>query len=214
MKTYAFLLIFLVAGRLFSETASDSIRAATGDVRVEFAGKSHPAQKGERLPQNATVRTGSNGICLLALAAGHQLKLLADSEIHVTADPRSARVELRSGGVFAKVRKLLDTESFSLQSGSMLCGVRGTEFFAGRAPTAQGQKHWLCVREGVVLVSASTGEAKPVKAGEGVAVAEGGPVSAPKAFAWTQKLNWDVEDLDPARDGSKFKKWMTEPAAK
>jgi len=164
-------------------------------------GKVRRAEKGKPLSEGDTVRSGADGAAIIELEDGSRLKVREGSTLKLTAfklveGARKTTLELLGGSVFSKVAKLGAGDQFSLQAATAIAGVRGTEFFTsfgGKVGASAAADIWLCVNEGTVEVKATDEKSVAVKAGEGIVVPEGKTVTPPKAYAWTKKLNWNME---------------------
>ena len=107
-------------------------------------------------------------------------------------------VTLNSGSIFSKVSKQKPNQQFKLRTPSAVIGVRGTEFFTSYGQSEDKKSDiWMCVNEGAVeVLSSKSKEPVVVKQGEGVVIPAGKEVTPPKKYAWTKKLNWN---LDPEK---------------
>jgi len=176
------------------------VSALKGSVTAEIQGRPTPLKIGSRVHDGATVVTGANAFAVIALPDDSKLKLKEDTRLvlHVpdASKHEPTAVELVAGAVFASVRKH-QGQNFQVKTRAAIAGVRGTEFF-----TAVGDKDafWLCVNDGAVDVTPTTGAQKTVSVpqGLGILVESGKDPDPPKPYAWTKKLNWkmdgDVED--------------------
>ena len=73
--------------------------------------------------------------------------------IFLSADEANVDMNLKAGGVLAKVQKLTGNEKFKVRTQTTVCGVRGTEF---SVKTTSDNKTVLAVKEGAVAVFPSS----------------------------------------------------------
>ena len=165
------------------------LKYLSGHVTVE----DKPGLKGQKLMEGQTVRTGAEAAALLELDDGSRLKLNPNSELRLDHFRANTDLTLGSGAVFSEVHKQAGTKQFMIRTKTAVMGVRGTKFFAGYGKKkAEGADLWMCVSEGRVEVE-SPGKKVSVGAGEGVFVPAGKDTTAPKAYAWTRGLNWNMQ---------------------
>lgn len=126
---------------------------------------------------------GKNSLAIVKNAQA-TLKLTEDSEITLLDPAKEApsQWQIIRGALMAKVSK----GPFKVRSKKVSMGVRGTEFFA----SVNNDDLWMCVNEGKVWVEGKN--AQEVKAPLGI-WSKAGEISDPKAYAWTKKINWDIE---------------------
>ena len=98
----------------------------------------------------------------------------------------------------------------TVQTVNAAMGVRGTEFFVafGKVPDIEPDL-WMCVNEGKVEVKSKKEDGvKTVNQGEGILLPNGSKITDPKAYAWTQGLNWNMNpdsgELDNPMDIEKM----------
>lgn len=77
----------------------------------------------------------------------------------------------------------------------MVAAVRGTEFYFAYGNKKKTKADmWLCVNEGKVnVVDSATSSNVDVNAGEGIIIPTDKQIPKPKAYAWTKKLNWNMD---------------------
>ena len=98
------------------------------------------------------------------------------------------------GGVFSRVTRRLRGRC-EVRTLTAVAGVRGTEFFVEYGRTIDRCPDiWLCVNSGGVEVEViDSGEEIVVDAGEGINIVGGTRLTKPRRYAWTRKLNWNVD---------------------
>lgn len=180
---------------LYSNSAfagNASVVAAHGDAGISGKSGERPAKIGAPVNDGETVHSGKDGMLIVGFPDGSRLKLKADSKMQVhidraTAEPTEA--ELIEGAAFALIAKR-EHRHFQVKTKSAIAGVRGTEFFVSN----EKNNFWLCVQDGAVDVTPS-GKTAPilVKEGLGILVEPGKTPDAPKPYAWTKKLNWNMD---------------------
>lgn len=176
-----------------ARAAEGRLAYVSGRVSVESFGKSEAGKAGLAVPSGTAVATGPRSTAVVSLPDGSTLKLRARTRLVVSLPDRpSAFTEayLQAGGVFAKVAKQVK-EHFRVRTQSAVAAVRGTQFFTS---FGRGRDLWICVRDGVVEVSAR-GSAKTadLSAGQGVLIKGGTNLTQPQAYDWTKKLNWNMD---------------------
>jgi ferric-dicitrate binding protein FerR (iron transport regulator) len=165
-----------------------------GAVSVVRGGATVKASIGMSLGEGDMVRTGADGMAILAIGAGVEVKLKERSTVAMDSLGDRISVSLTSGAAFSKVvRKLVG--GFEMRAAGTVAGVRGTEFFVAFGRTIDARPDvWLCVNEGSVDVSLpATGEAVVVTEGEGINILGSGKLTPPRRYAWTRKLNWNTD---------------------
>lgn len=188
-----------LAPAAFAQATAD-ISFAIGKVSIVTNGAEKPARTGDVVKPGEVLRTGPKSSAVLTLNEGTKIKVNENSEItgnqfdEGAAAGGASDIELKSGSVFAKVNKR-KVNHFRIQTKTATMGVRGTEFFAAIGREGEeGSDVWLCVREGAVEMAPKDNEQGPVvvKEGQGVVKPAGGAISPPKAYPWTQTLNWNM----------------------
>jgi ferric-dicitrate binding protein FerR (iron transport regulator) len=173
-----------------------------GKVTVTLGGHRKEGREGDVLGDGDAVATARKASAVILMPDGSRLKLRELSNITLDI-PGAGGGELGGtltlGGVFAKVTKrLAGAAGFHVRAADAVASVRGTQFFTAFGRQGKkGKDLWVCVNEGAVDVSAKGADkAQRVAQGEGVLVKSGTDVTAPQAYDWTKKLNWN---MDPAR---------------
>ena len=140
---------WLLLAALISAPAVEAMTATLVEGTVTAGGV--PIQAGAILKPGDTVETKADSRVEIALPGGSLLRVGESSQLtlsEVSAGRRfSARLLL--GNLWAKVHKLLASETFSIETENAVAGVRGTEF---RVEVAQEQPDLVRVYEGVVHV--------------------------------------------------------------
>jgi len=140
---------WLLLATLISAPAVEAMTATLVEGTVTAGGV--PIQAGAILKPGDTVETKADSRVEIALPGGSLLRVGESSQLtlsEVSAGRRfSARLLL--GNLWAKVHKLLASETFSIETENAVAGVRGTEF---RVEVAQEQPDLVRVYEGVVHV--------------------------------------------------------------
>ncbi len=93
------------------------------------------ARLGDALTTGDVLTTGANGRCSIEIAGIGTLELAEKSSLRIDgvilAERRGA-VSLAAGSLTAKVKQLASPDAFAVRAGSIVCGVRGTEFTVSR----------------------------------------------------------------------------------
>ena len=191
--------------------AQGQIDFVDGEVWIESGGERTRADFGSQVETGDFVITGNDGVAVVSVNAGTQIKLRENSRVEIAPGGNSEAVGLRSGGLFARVNRAVErTTRFEVQTPTLVAGVRGTEFFVAFGRTIEDLPDvWLCVNEGAVEVAVPrSGSTTLVEAGEGINVLSGTRATDPRFYPWTTRLNWnfdpeagevrDTTDLDAA----------------
>ena len=102
------------------------------------------------------ITTGSDGYCEIQMGDIAVVRVEADSVLELqslVSDDEGSRmaVDLESGTVLCKVKKLLDEDSFQVKTNTVVCGVRGTQFRV--SSDSEAVDTLLAVKEGAVAVT-------------------------------------------------------------
>ena len=138
------------------ETLSEGLVVFTsGDVFVNRNGVEEYLEIGDTLVQGDVVETAEESYCEIqlgeiAIVRMEQNSIVAMRTLFTSEGGSSMSVDLEDGQVLCKVRKLLEEDSFKVKAGTVVCGVRGTEF----GVSAKGEADvLLAVKEGAVAVT-------------------------------------------------------------
>ncbi len=153
-----FLLTFLVFGNLSAAgntSPSGVLTGVSGTVQVN--GKA--AKNAAKVNEGQKVRTGTASKTTLRLFDGSQIALSSNSELQVNKIQKSSaadkvlKFKLLVGKLVATVKKLNSSRSsFEVESGGVVCGVRGTQYILQYDPVTG--KVNVKVLDGSVWVSA------------------------------------------------------------
>lgn len=105
---------------------------------------------GDELFAGDVLTTGPNGRCAIELAEIGSLEMESESSLRidgVISGEKRGAVSVLGGATAAKIGKLTRPDAFVIRSGSVVCGVRGTEF---RVEKGQDGKVSLSVQKGTV----------------------------------------------------------------
>lgn len=192
------LLLFVITIFVFeTHGANVSVVAAKGNVYVHASAQAESALKvGMSVADGSIVKTGPEALLILAYPDGTKLKFKDNTEvkIHISdemmANHSETTVDLVAGALFAAVVHG-DKRHFIVKTRTAIAGVRGTQFFAS---LGEHDAFWLCVEEGSVDVHpADSKDSLTVPKGLGVLVEQGKKPDSPKEYAWTKKLNWNMD---------------------
>jgi ferric-dicitrate binding protein FerR (iron transport regulator) len=165
-----------------------------GTVTVTADSGPQDAAPGTKVSAGNTIATGADGLAVIDLSNGTQIKLREATSVVIAAIGDNTQVSLSSGALFTHILGKL-TGSFSVRADNTIAGVRGTEFFIAYGRTVDKQRDiWLCVNSGVVDVSipASNQEVQ-VPAGKGINIPGGTRLTPPRGYSWTRGLNWNMD---------------------
>jgi ferric-dicitrate binding protein FerR (iron transport regulator) len=145
---------WLALAALLCAPAGEPMTATLVEGTVTVAGT--PLVAGAVLQPGDTVETQSGGRAEIALPGGSLLRI--GENTRVTLSPVPARGEFSArlffGNLWARVHKLLGSETFRVETENGVAGVRGTEF---RVEVAREQPDLVRVYEGTVEVQGREG---------------------------------------------------------
>lgn len=184
------LLFCILAGWTTATFAqSVSVGAIKGAVEAKAADGQFSALKiGSTIADGQTIRTGKDALAVLIFPDESRVKLKDQTELVVRVPKEDDKygIELIKGALFALAKKR-PNQKFYVKTPVGVAGVRGTQFF-----TSYDKNLWMCVQEGEVEIKGD-GEPVNVAAGFGVVVEKGKKIAPPKQYAWTKKLNWNMD---------------------
>jgi len=128
----------------------------TGDVTVNRNGEEVYLDIGDTVEQSDLISTLEDGYCEIQLGEIAVVRMEANSVLQIQTllsgqDGSRMAVDLESGTVLCKVKKLLEEDSFQVKTNTVVCGVRGTQFSV--SADEQAQDTLLAVKEGAVAVT-------------------------------------------------------------
>lgn len=146
-----------------------------------------PAEPGMPVLVNELVKTGPNARVTIHLKDGSGIEVKPESTIkmavlQVNGPDRNVRIEVKSGGITADVRKASELSKFEASTRVAVASVRGTKFRFGAEAEGGARLETL---EGVVAIASATDpNAQPidVPAGQGSLVSPEGKPSVPSAL--------------------------------
>lgn len=207
LKKIMMLSLLLEPAFLFAAEAG-KITFLTGQVDIDSGKGWQKASLGSTLNESDKIRTGSRATVLINLKSGAVLKMKSDSQIILSQVGNATTVDVDAGALFSKVDKRSNGQSFRIRAQTMVAAVRGTEFYFayGKKKKAKADL-WLCVNEGQVNVTDSATQSEVnVNAGEGIVIPTDRQIPKPRAYAWTKKLNWNMDaSQGPVEDKTDLK---------
>lgn len=189
-----YILIISIVFLMTDLTAQSLISYLEGDVLINREGVEMVGDFGFQLMNNDIIITGENSLAVLEIESRGTLKLRAQTKLRLETTTEKISIELREGGLFSKIKKLLGWD-YEVRTGGTVAGVRGTEFFVAYGQLVEETPDvWLCVNEGIVEVAlVETGDSLLVHEGEGITIPSGARLTEPKFYKWTEDLNWNME---------------------
>lgn len=183
----------LLTGALAADAGK--LTFVTGDVSVDGGKGWQKAQLGTVVNEADKIKTGPKGTVIISLKSGAVLKLKSDSQITLSAVGNSTTIDVGAGSVFSKVDRRQAGQTYQIRAQTMVAAVRGTEFYFAYGDKKKAKADmWLCVNEGQVnVVDSGTKSNVDVNAGEGIIIPTDKQIPKPKAYAWTKKLNWNMD---------------------
>jgi ferric-dicitrate binding protein FerR (iron transport regulator) len=166
----------------------------SGTVSVQRGGKILIAEIDMPIYEGDIIKTSADTTAIISIKDGVDIKLRENTTLDMEDLSENMEVNLISGSIFSRiVKKFLNT--YSVGAGTVLAGVRGTEFFIAYGKTIDKTPDvWLCVNDGSVEISVEgAGEKALVKEGEGINIIGGIRITDPKKYRWTKKLNWNTD---------------------
>ncbi len=165
-----------------------------GSVTVHRGNSTLTPDMGATLQQGDLVSTGPAATAIIRLNSTTEVKMREQTQFRIEDLGTNTTVNLERGGLFSNIVGKLQG-SFSVRTGTVVAGVRGTEFFVAYGRTVDNAPDvWLCVNRGTVAVSVEgTNQAVDVPEGKGINVLAGLKITPPKAYGWTKKLNWNMD---------------------
>ncbi len=105
----------------------------SGDVYVFDGSDWQEANIGEFLKKGDLMKVGKESYCEIQFGNTASIRVQADTEIKLKdillqVQDNNVKVGLITGAVLSKVRKLSKNDRFRIQTPSVICGVRGTQF--------------------------------------------------------------------------------------
>jgi len=185
---------------LYAKTAKVSF--VRGTVNYEINNKSKKLKSKNTVLQGGKITTAAKSMTIITFPDGTKAKVgpnskLVLNEISQGDKKDRTRLSLLLGSTFIKVNKKSKTPKIFLRAGQVSMGVRGTEFFTSYAHNKKEDRHdlWMCVNEGTVEVKSQNNKKTTiVKEGEGIFIVNKKDVKKPRPFAWTKKLNWNMDE--------------------
>ena len=184
--------------------AQSQIDFVDGEVWIERNGQRLEADFGSPVEEGDLVITGDGSTAIVSVSEGTQIKLRENSTVEVGPENAANTVDLRRGGLFARVQGISARENgFQVTTPTTVAGVRGTQFFIAYGRTVEERPDvWVCVNEGEVEVRLTrTGFRTLVTEGEGINLLNGTRTRGARFFDWTEELNWNFDpDAGTVRD--------------
>lgn len=139
-----------------------------------------PAEVDMPLEPGDRIVTGAGSTAELAFDSGESVVTIDESsDFTLRSAQRSQTVlDLASGGLLAKIKKLLEGETLRVQAPAAVAAVRGTEF--GVEASEGGQTHVGVFDEGRVEVSGQSGPPQVLEPNQETSVVKGAPAQPPR----------------------------------
>lgn len=184
-------LLLLSTLPLFGQT---ELVYAQGSVTVHRGSGTLTPDIGATLEQGDVLSTGPGATAIIRLNGSTEVKMREKTQFRIETLGTNTMVNLERGGLFSNIVGKLQG-SFSVRTGMIVAGVRGTQFFVAYGRTVDNSPDvWLCVNRGTVAVSVEgTKQAVDVPGGKGINILGGLKITPPKSYGWTKKLNWNMD---------------------
>jgi ferric-dicitrate binding protein FerR (iron transport regulator) len=192
VRVFAVLVLLALPGAVFA--ANGTIVYTEGGVSLRDGSGTREAAIGDQVGPGSVILTGAKSLAVIDLTNATTVKLREKTSLAIDSIGESTSVTLSAGAVFTSIARKL-TGRFAVQTQGAVCGVRGTEFFVAYGRTIDAKPDvWMCVNDGTVEVSIpQTGQTVQVPKGLGINIVGGEKITAPRAYAWTRKLNWNLD---------------------
>ena len=167
------LILLAFTAKPWAATTSALFTSVTGKVKVKDAGgkKTRAAEKDASVVEGETITAGADAQATLRLFDGSELKVSPNTSLVLekmqqpSLKDKVLRFKLELGKLFATVKKLASSKSsFEIESGGVVCGVRGTEYWMEYNPSTG--KVDVFVTDGTVW-STDNGQTHVLQAGQG-----------------------------------------------
>ncbi|GEM_PF-2477107 len=180
MRSLYFVFLFLICGPLFGDVSPDSANPnqgiftqVQGDVQVR-AGKNQKAEKAQKdlvVVEGDRIISRDNSSAVLRLFDGSEITISPQTDFVLSKLQRSPKKDkflqfkLFVGKLAAEVKALTTAQSsFEIESGGVVCAVRGTQFTVDIDPRQHTVQ--LNVIEGTVWAKAKGGPEQIFTAGQ------------------------------------------------
>lgn len=142
MKSLLLFLLVAAPSTAFSQEIFGEVKflhgtAMVGDKMLETGMKLHVGD---------SVKTDPKSFARILLLDGVALQVGPATTITLEKKKNLTRIEIASGALLTRLRKLKPSKKFEVKNGSTAMGVRGTTFYA----EAKAKQTFLCVCEGEV----------------------------------------------------------------
>ncbi|MBI3191988.1 MAG: FecR domain-containing protein [Pedosphaera parvula] len=196
---------------LFSPTTQGAAKAGAeqgqvivvevnGQASYTDGGQYVPLQKGAKLNQGTSIKTGPNSSVIIFLT-NNKTELTIDASTTVNVDKLTStktgadtvsetEMELKEGKITGNVKKLSRASTFNVKTPVGVAGIRGTMFLV----QANGVIHVLQGTVVITYVNPSTGVATPVTINAGQTFTPPANPAAPGARPTLAVINADVEN--------------------
>jgi len=197
MKLFIIFTLFF-SQNIHSKTAKISF--VRGSVDYQLKSKKKKLSKNTKILQGGKITTAAKSMAIITFPDGAKAKVGPNSQFVVNEIQQGKKgktaLSLLRGSVFIKVIKKSDKPNIYLKAGSVSMGIRGTEFFTSYAHNKKEDREdlWMCVNEGKVEVTSQDKKSIIVKEGEGIFIVDKKKITKPKPYAWTKKLNWNMDE--------------------
>lgn len=191
------IIIFLFFFSINSFAYAANIDFVVGDVNIERKGKIIPAAPRLKLFEKDKIFTLKNSFAIVKITKSKIIKIRPETSLILNKfviTGAEENINLLKGSIFSKVLKSKNLK-FRVKIRTIVASIRGTEFFIAYGKK-QNNKHdlWLCVNEGKVVVkNLKRNKSVIVKEGEGIFILGSDKITKPKEYAWTKKLNWNID---------------------
>ncbi len=123
------------------DTDAGVISFVSGDVTLVKNGETLPAESGDVVTSNSTVKTGAGASCEITLGETAIVSIEEDTVCEIRtlllAETSDVGLEVALGSILCKVKKLTENDTFNVKTDSAVCGVRGTEFLVRKSKTGE-----------------------------------------------------------------------------
>lgn len=170
-------------------------------VKISPSAEWAPAQIGQALQQNDSIKTDENSWVTLEFVDTSSISLKKKAELTISELSwekdlaRKVRVDMNSGELRAIIKKFNGTSEFKVKTPTGTCGARGTIFYIVISPADLSTR--VFVDEGTVVFSNIAGQQFEIPQGMSSITSSDGTVSVPVELTPEQAdqiraAGWDV----------------------
>lgn len=106
------------------------VKVQFGSVELVRSGQTLPLKKGDALQQGDSIRTGGDGLAIIALYGGRgEVEIQENAVFTLTSLSANGQLDQEQGNAWIRMNKLASNESLKVITPTAIAGVRGTKFY-------------------------------------------------------------------------------------